>query len=278
MGIVFASHMVAQQPAAAGGSGNLPPFPLSHARIGYQTICTADNVTASSEAAGFPADAAVNPFTYEGWKPDTLPATWSVDAGATVDVDYIGIAAHTFYVDRCTLSIEYSIDGSTWTTLNEQAPGDGSPIMLIFETITARYWRFTVDGLAAPVIGVIFIGKALAMQRAIYGGHAPISLNRRTTIVPVRTEAGQFLGRSIVRQGNGTSFEWKNLTAGWYRQYFDPFVKYARRFPFFIAWRPDRFPDEVGYVWTTADIAPSNMGVKDLMQVSMTVEGLTDEP
>lgn len=278
MPIIFASQMVLQTPATSGGNGNIPPFPLTHARIGYNTIATESNVTASSEAAGFPAEAAVNPFTYEGWKPAVLPATWSIDYGETTDVDYIGIAAHTFHVDRCTLSIEYSIDGSTWTTLRELAPGDGAPIMLVFNPITARYWQFTVDGLAAPVIGVIFVGRALAMQRAIYGGHAPITLNRKTTIVPVKTEAGQFLGRSIVRQGNATTFEWKNLTAGWYRQYFDPFVKYARRFPFFIAWRPATFPNEVGYVWTTSDISPSNMGIKDYMQVSLSVEGLTDEP
>lgn len=50
MPIIFASQMVLQTPATSGGNGNLPPFPLTHARIGYDTIATEDNVTASSEA------------------------------------------------------------------------------------------------------------------------------------------------------------------------------------------------------------------------------------
>ena len=34
-----------------GTPGPLPPFPLTHAMIGYKTICTADNVTAFASNA-----------------------------------------------------------------------------------------------------------------------------------------------------------------------------------------------------------------------------------
>lgn len=260
-----------------GPSGALPPFPLTHAMIGYRTICTADNVIASSQAAGSPAEDAVNIFTNEYWRPETLPATWTVDAGTGVDTDYIGIAAHTLGTSGATVAMQYSTDGSTWTTLYSLTPADNAPIMLIYETLTARYWRLSVTGSTAPRIGVVYIGQMLQMQRPIYGGHSPITLNRSTVIYNQMTEAGQFTARSITRQGNGASYAWKNLTAGWYRQYFDPFVKAARRVPFFIAWRPITFPTEVGFVWTNADIRPSNMGIRDLMEVSMDVLGVTDE-
>lgn len=277
MGLILTPALVLQTPAQSGGSGTLPPFPLTHARIGYQTICTTSNVVASSEAAGFPASDAVNVFTNEFWQPTTLPATWTCDAGTGVDTDYIGIAAHTLGTAECSVTIEYSTDNTNWTQLNAFLPPDNRPIMLLYGTITARWWRFTLTGTTIPRIGVIYIGQSLQMQRPIYGGHAPLTLNRQTTIYNQLSESGQFTARSITRQGNTTSFEWKHLTAAWYREYFDPFVKAARTTPFFIAWRPSTFPEEVGYCWTSEDIRPSNMGIRDLMQVGMTVYGVTDE-
>lgn len=275
MGVVLTSSLVIQPPGSGGGT--IPPFPLTHARIGYKTICTAANVTASSQAAGFPAEDAVNIFTNEFWMPTALPATWTVDAGYGADTDYIGIAAHTLGTSSCGLTIEYSTDNSTWTELNSFLPADNRPIMLLYGTVTARWWRFTLTGSTIPRIGVIYIGESLQMQRPIYGGHSPLTLNRQTTIYNQISEAGQFTARSIIRQGNGATFDWKHLTADWYRQYFDPFVLAARTLPFFIAWRPGTFPEEVGYVWTSQDISPSNMGVRDLMSVSMSVVGVTDE-
>ena len=118
---------------------------------------------------------------------------------------------------------------------------------------------------------------ALAMQRAIYAGHSPITLSRKTVKRPTKSEFGQWLGSSTIRHGLKTSFEWKNLKAAWYREYFDPFVKSARTKPFFIAWRPSKFPNEIAYAWTSNDIKPSNMGILDYMDVSMSVEGYADE-
>jgi len=82
---------------------------------------------------------------------------------------------------------------------------------------------------------------------------------------------------SVITEGVSTSSEWKNLTAQWYREKFDPFVVYARSRPFFIAWRYAEFPLEVGFVWTTDDIRPTNSGPRDLMSVSMSVDGYSDE-
>ena len=90
-------------------------------------------------------------------------------------------------------------------------------------------------------------------------------------------EGGQWLGRSIIRKGVTTSYQWRHLKAAWYRQYFDPFVKSARTTPFFIAWRPETYPNEVAYAWAKSDIRPSNMGIRDFMEVTLSVEGLTDE-
>lgn len=271
MAVIISSGLV------VSSSANTPPFALTHARIGYLTHATASNVTASSEAAGFPASSAVTPLTYDQWRPETLPAWWKFNNGSAIDSDYIGIAGHNLSDVGAVVTIESSADDSTWSTLSEFSPGDNNPIMLIFDTVKAQYWRVSLTVVSGtPFIGTIYIGEALAMQRRIYGGHTPITLARETVTIPTVSDAGQFLGRSTVRKGVSTTFSWKNLTASWYRQYFDPFAKVARENAFFIAWRPADYPNEVGFCWTANDIRPANMGVKDFMSVDLSVSGLGD--
>lgn len=248
--------------------------PLNHARIGYKSILTASNITVSSQATDFPGIAVVNPATYERWKPTAIPATLTVDAGDSVDVDYIGIAAHTIGSSECAVKVSYSFDSSSWVDIDEAKPGDNSTIMMIFGKTSARYWRLTISGSTIPLIGVVKIGEALSMQRPIYSGHSPINLNRVTAVRPNISEKGQWLGSSIERQGFSTSFSWQHLKAEWYRKNFDKFASSnPRAHPFFIAWRPLKYPNEVGYCWSTSDIKPQNMGIIDYMSVSMSVEG-----
>lgn len=156
------------------------------------------------------------------------------------------------------------------------SPVDNAPIMFLDIPRTARYMqiKLTGTGTTMPRFSVVYAGVALAMQRAIYGGHAPISLSRQTQMKQPVSRGGQFLGQSFRRLGVATSVAWKNLGAAWYRQNFDPFVKEARKNPYFFAWRPQSYPLELGYVWTGDDIAPSNMGIRDLMEVSMKVSGI----
>lgn len=281
-------------------------FPLTHARIGYQTFVPDSTITASTEAAGFPASAVALSMTYEKWKPTALPATIEFVLPADSDSDYVGIAAHTLGSAGCTVAVEYAysltegetaffqshneLDGGpslsmdfaaqeyelleeSYTAAETIAPSDDSAIMVLVKETMARYWRLTITGSTIPEIGVVYIGKVLAMQRMIYGGHSPGTLSRQTDIRPTRSEGGQFLGRSIIRQGLATSFQWENLKAQWYRDNFDPFVEAARTAPFFIAWRPEDFPREVIYCWTSSDISPSNQGVKDFMSVGFSAQG-----
>jgi hypothetical protein len=125
-----------------------------------------------------------------------------------------------------------------------------------------------------PTIGVINIGKVLEMQRACFAGINPIEFTRRTVIRPNVSENGQWLGRSIIRQGNETSVTFRHLTFDWYKANFDAFVKAARQYPFFFAWRPDAYPDSVGYVWTDRDIVPTTMGIRKFLEVSISMEGV----
>lgn len=253
--------------------------PLTHPRIGYQTITRLPGVVVTATAAnGFAFDGPLRPDTYERWKPTAVPANWQIDALAAQDVDYVGIAAHTLGTSGCEFIMQYSSDAVTWTDFGESMiVANNAPVMILADEVSARYWRLRILSGAAPEVGVVYIGKALALQRRIYGGHTPITLSRETMIRPQKSEGGQFLAKTIIRRGVKTSASILHITPDWYRDNFDPFVLSARQYPYFWAWYPSRFPKEVGYVWTGDDIAPSNMGTgKGWMQVDWNMEGFAD--
>ncbi len=255
---------------------------LKHVHIGYTNLITADNITASSQAAGFPAANLVNPLTAHRWKATSLPAT--VEFSSDQLVSYIGIASHKLATYQCTIEFQYTKNsGSSWTTIATKTPTTNRPIMIVFDPVSFESFRIRITRNGGstitdiPGLGVFMIGEALVMQRGIYQGHSPITMSRKTKRLTNKTEGGQYAGNSIITEGVSTSFEWSNIEAGWVRAKFDPFIIHARSRPFFIAWRYSEFPNEVGFCWTDDDIRPSNSGPRDLMSISMTVNGYSDE-
>lgn len=258
---------------------------LDKARIGYHNIARDGTLVASSEDADFPADAAQRPDTHEYWKPTALPATWRIDAGSAVAVDYMAIAEHNLGTKGCSVKAQYSADNSTWYDASDAFTpdtGDDSPIVLLFSPQLARYWRLYISGTGSPAtdiphLAVIYMGRILTMQRSIYGGHTPMDLSRDTEMRSSRAIGGAFLGQSYERHGQMGAASFRYIEPEWYRENFDPFVQDARRYPFFFAWRPSDFPESVAYVWTKEDIRPSNMGVRGFMQVAWNMEGIGAE-
>jgi len=263
--------LTAYQPVVSGLEFNTEP--LNHARIGYQNLTYGLTATASSAAAGFPAIAATYPTTFEYWTPTALPAAWGVDFGSAKSVDYCGIVGD---LNGATIEIQSSSNFSTWTARGTIGPTTDRINMALFLETSVRYWRLYVTG-GLPNIAVVHLGKALAMQRKIYQGHTPLTLSRTTELSNNMSDGGQYLGRSVIRKGAQTSCNWSHLKADWYRSNFDPFVKAARTGPFFIGWRPESYPSELGYVWTDNDIAPTNSGPRDFMSVGVSFMGLINE-
>lgn len=154
------------------------------------------------------------------------------------------------------------------------APGDDSPIMILNDPIFARYWRTRITGTIAPQIAVVHIGEVLAMERAIYGGVSPPTLSRDTVLKNSLSRGGRFLGQNFRRNGVKSNVSFNNLTPSFVRDEFDLFVRSARRFPYFFAWRPLTYPREIAYAWTADDIVPSNMGKSNVMQVGWPLRGI----
>lgn len=245
-----------------------PPFPLNHARILYVNALAGSSVSAST---GTGAANVLNPATYSRWT-FTGPAQLTITLPTATPIDAVGLGAHNFA--NASALVEWSAsDAGSWVQFAPAQTGRASMLFLSDSAVSAKRIRVTITGSGSLVLGVVSAGVALQMQRPIYKGHEPGTLSRVTEYQSTESEGGQWLGRNVIRQGLKTAYNWRNLSAAWLRQYFDPFVDAARSSPFFIAWNPLEFPREVVYAWTTGDVAPSNAGPRDLMSATVNVRG-----
>lgn len=279
MALVITGALALATPAAATS--------LKFPRIGYENRLRDDNVTVTTTTAQTDAEGAsvLNGLTYDFWQPTTVPATITFSFGEAIDADYCGVAGHTLTETGNQIELEY-LDNSSpqaWVSLGSVIPGNetgNKTIMFLFDEVSSDGFRLTVSGgtgTVFPVLAAVSVGLVLKTERGIYGGHTPITLSKVSTMRPQISEGGQFLGRSIIREGAATTIALKNLTAAWVRSDFQTFIESARTFPFFFAWRPTvTFEDEVAYCWTNKDIRVTNNGQANLMDTSFSVTGLVE--
>ena len=257
----------------------LTPSPAAesfgNARIGY------DNLLISTTTSA--ANAMLIPSTWERYRPSSGSKTVRFQLATQASIDFIGIAATNAGTHNggTPISIGYasSVGGSVISLGTIEPDENNSAVMRLFTPVTAA--EVVIIFNSAPVgsgleLGVIYAGKSLEMPHGIYGGHAPIVLNGKTKYQSTRSDSGNFLGRTITSQGIETSYKWRHLDPYWYREYFQPFVKSARKVPFFINWRPDVY-QESAFGHTTGDISPMNMtGGSRLIEVSFNMLGHQD--
>lgn len=149
--------------------------------------------------------------------------------------------------------------------------------MLFLDDVrTARFVRLTVTSAdAMPKMAVVYIGEAMVMPIEPEGsGFMPITLSRQTTLHRSLSSGGQFLGQNFRSNGLEGDISFIVLDPAWYRATFDQFVQSARKLPYFVAWWPEQYPEEVAYVWSPDDIIGQYMGQHDYMQVSWKMIGL----
>lgn len=247
-------------------------LPLSNARICYDSYLDDATITSTiTPDDGYPLDNIVNDQTFERCKSPYPALPIDIDLGSAKSVDYVACVGKSLE----GVYVYYSYDGIDYEQISSLLDATKTAKMLIFESVLARYWKVILSNLTDGEIDVanVKMGEALAMYRPIYGGHSPATLSRKTVLSNTISEGGEFLSSNITRQGFSGSYDYQHLPAEWYREYFDPFVSHARTGTYYIAWNPEDYPTEVIYAWSTSDIQPSNMGIRDLMQVSWSAGG-----
>ena len=248
-----------------------PTTSLKNARIGYKNLLVTTDLTA--------ADKMLIPNTYERYVSGNGSYTIKFQLAEASLIDFVAIGAHNAATHQggITIAVKYATTiGGALTTIQDMDFADNSAKMILFDEITAAEIALVFSTTSGLELGVLYAGKSLEMERPIYGGHSPIDLAAKTQYESVMSESGNFLGRTIKRQGVESTFAWQHLSPTWYRETFQPFVLLAKTTPFFIMWRPELY-DATVFGFTTKDIKPMNMGGgSGLMNVSINIMGHTD--
>lgn len=253
---------------------------LNRPIICYDNLITTDNIAATSSATGFPITDVANPATYLYWKANALTAQ---DITITLTdneqlIDYIAIARHNLYSCGATVTITGNAGGSDFEVVEEFRPTSDDPIIITFDP--QAFVELVIEISAADVaaqIAIIYCGEMLRMERNIYVGFSPMTINKDSDAVAGFSENGNFLGRIIVNESRGGNMTLNNLTPAWVRNELKPFLAAAKTLPFFFAWRPQSYPDEIVFAWQTDTQGPypSNSLPNGMMQFSMSMKALS---
>lgn len=235
--------------------------------IGYENLLEAGSVTATHWETDYPPTNMQNVSTGEYWQANSDP----IHAGNLINitmqvspstVNYFGIGGHN--LAGAELKLQRRDDpADPWQDVTDPViPGDNHAIMWYFtDVVTSAYWRLEIqpnpDG-TLPRIAVLYLGEVLVLQRRVYVGHTPVTDAQQTQYRTGLSQSAQYLGRVVGSQTLGVGLEQQNVDPEFYRTYIRPFKKHAETRPFFMAWRPSKYPEEVGYCWTTKDITPQN--------------------
>ena len=239
--------------------------------IGYQNVLNVSNVTATSALSTNPITSVANPATAYTWEATSAATQTITIQTAGQQIDYIGIARHN--LDQIGLTVTVKYNGVT--VIPASSVSSIQAILFLQNEATPDTVEIIIAGATvAPQIGVIYIGKALRLERNIYVGHTPINYSRDRVSINGVSESGQYLGEIVVRQTNSTTVSLQNLTANWYRTELDPFFALKPRPPCFYAWRPEGYPMEVGYCWIEGKTNMSNQRSNGMVQCSFTMRGI----
>lgn len=251
-----------------------PSLPANNPKVGYHNLVTVGNLTATSSQSDYPISNASNPSTREIWKSNSLSVQY-VTVTVTAEADYVGIARHNLASAGVSVMLQSTDDGSVWDDVAEFIPADDDPFIILFDKEVKEGYRLklTPDE-EYPTIGVIYLGEILTLQRRIYIGHTPITYGRVSTVSNGRSETGEYLGRITRNTYREATIQQQNVDPDFYRESMEPWIESAISEPFFFAWRPEDYPDEVGYVWATGDAQMSNQRGNGMIQFSLSVQGV----
>lgn len=249
---------------------------LDHPVIGWRNVVTPSTIIADTEEANYPASNLANPATHLEWRgEDTTEQYLTITTNEVDPIDYVGIAKHNFGTAEIAVSVEGFISG-VWTEIVEETmPADDVHYVGRFAAQSLLQIRIRLQsGSEIPRAAVVYVGKALVLERRLYVGHTPMPDGIKSSVANGRSESGNHLGRIVLGEWRETSIPLSLISPEWFRTYMRPFLTEGRNLPFFFAWRPGTYPREVGYGVLTDDPMPVPTGPHNLIAFDMKVSGV----
>jgi len=254
MSLVITSSVVLDA-VLAGSDADLP-------LIGYDNIVTTTNIAATTSDADYPVTRLANPETHLEWRATSIATNYiTITTSGANNVEYVGVVGHNWGTGGASVSLEVLDAGfspPTWTQIETPfIPADDAPIMWRIDPRPESIRIKIVPVSLIPAAAVVQAGSLLVMQRKIYSRHLPITYGRKLNVSNGRSESGKFLGRIVLGEAHETTASFRLITPEWFRANIPDFLDSAQETPFFFVWRPDTYPDEVGYCWLTDDPEPT---------------------
>lgn len=218
-----------------------------HARLAYDNALARGDLTATSEAAGYPILDALTRDTYQAWRAAVAAPVVACVLDYPETIDYLAIARHNLGSLGITAELEYRIESGSWTKIATITPATDDPLLVPFASTEADEVRLTFDAAGVPIVAVLAVGKAIVMPRPLRSTMQPVWLSRRTSVAPQMSDGGEVIGGVVVRRGVAVSPSWRNLPLAFYVSTLRTLARDLPGLPFFLAWQPDEAPDEVVY-------------------------------
>lgn len=233
-------------------------------------------VTWSSETVGGEGINTLDPATWNVWRPSSVPANQTLDFGSNLTCNGACIAAHDGWTVGATYLIQYSTDGSTWSTASSHAPLTSETIFFLFPSTTARYWRFRITG-AVCSVAVVMIGNRVSFENAPLSGHVPFHHSWQSEMLTNESDSGQLLNNRVIRTGatfnvNAGSVERDFVENNSLFQLFERHYNSGRAFAY--CGSPLNTPKDCAYCWRDGDHMSVTWVEGDILaDVSFSVKG-----
>ena len=242
--------------------------------VGWQSLVTPANVAADSEDDDYPVVRLANTNTNEIWKSQSTATQYvTVSLDGLEDVDYLAVARHNFGTIGARLTVEMDVGSGYSPVTDEVLPADDKPLIFRFGAGASAGVRLKIDGVsAAPQAAVLFVGGLLVMERRIQPGHTPLPYGRGRDVITGRSESGEYLGRILSGGKLRSTARFSLLSPDFVYGECAPFLDHAG--PFFFAWNPISYPQQVGYAWCVTDPVPVISRAPHFVDLTLEMEGL----
>lgn len=247
-------------------TGDEADFSLDHPVIGWNNLAESVSESAGS-SDGYPASNMLTPATHEPWIAATHGTQYFyLNFNEPTEVDYVALAKHNLR------SIGYQVNVG-WTDFGVSPPvdhelttaevpaSDGATLYRFTRQTLPNIWVSIYEGddtESLPQIAVAYTGKLLVLPRKIYQGLTPITYARTAKATNGKSETGHFLGRIVLQQFNATKIPLALIDPAYFRSHIADFLFASQANPFFFSWRPETYPNEVGYCFMTNNPMPNN--------------------
>lgn len=207
--------------------------------------------------------------------------TWDTDKSLTytlpalTGIDTVALAFHNLEGATVTIRRRTTAGTGSYVTIDSRVIPNNGPIMFNFTQVNVRDLNILINGSPTDsFLGYVSAGRSLVSERPVFNGVTPFQFSDETTYYTPRSASGRILSRSIVRQQSAFDLPIRNLSKAWVFSNVPGLKVKAKTDPVFIAWNYQDFQDDIIFGMIDNNIAPVFNGVRDLMDMELSISGL----